>query len=124
MLSQLVTLGVAVKTEKDIKAIEYTNMRVRKYHADFELPNGIIIETKGWWKSADRQKHLCVKYQHPEKDIRFVFSNSRAKISSKSNTTYAMFCQKNGFKYADKLVPQSWIDEKSARTSKPSVTES
>lgn len=54
---------------------------------------------------------LDVKRQHPEYDFRFVFNNSRAKISKVSNTTYGRWCEKNGFKYADKLVPQEWIDE-------------
>jgi hypothetical protein len=98
--------------EKDIDAIPYTQSKDRKYHPDFRLPNGIIIEAKGWFKSSDRQKHLCIKYQHPALDIRFVFSNSKNKIGKKSSTTYAMWCERNGFKYADKVVPAAWIKEK------------
>ena len=33
----------------------------------------IIIETKGRFVTADRQKMLLVKEQHPDLDIRFVF---------------------------------------------------
>jgi len=51
-----------------------------------------------------------VKEQHPEKDIRFVFSNSRSRISKKSSTTYAMWCEKYGFKYADKHIPLEWLN--------------
>lgn len=103
--------GVDFDEEKDIEAIPYTQSKDRKYHPDFRLPNGIIIEGKGWFKSSDRQKHLCIKFQHPELDIRFVFSNPNNKIGKKSNTTYAMWCEKNGFKYAKGTVPQEWINE-------------
>ncbi len=34
--------------------------------------------------TADRQKHLLVRDQHPELDIRFVFSRSAAKINKAS----------------------------------------
>jgi hypothetical protein len=86
--------------------------RTSKYTPDFNLPNGLIIETKGRFVTADRQKHLLVKKQHPELDIRFVFSNSNARISKQSKTTYAMWCEKHGFKYADKTIPTAWIAEK------------
>lgn len=80
------------------------------YTPDFQLPNGIIIETKGRFLVADRKKHLYVKEQHPELDIRFVFSNPKAKISKTSKTTYADWCDKYGFKYAAKLIPEEWIN--------------
>jgi hypothetical protein len=99
------------KGEKQIDPIPYTQSKDRKYHPDFQLENGIIIEAKGWFKSSDRQKHLCIKYQHPHLDIRFVFSNPNNKIGKKSNTTYAMWCEKNNFKYAKGVVPQAWIEE-------------
>lgn len=89
-----------------------------RYTPDFVLTNGVIVETKGRFVTADRQKHLAIKAAHPDLDIRFVFSNPAAKIGKKSKTTYAMWCDKYGFQYATKLVPQAWIDErvKSPRT--------
>lgn len=83
----------------------------RRYTPDFILPNGIIIESKGRFVTADRQKHLFIKADHPALDIRFVFSNSRSKIGKLSETTYAMWCQKNGFLYADKWIPPAWLAE-------------
>ncbi|MBZ5882545.1 endonuclease I, partial [Escherichia coli] len=59
----------------------------------------------------DRQKHLLINAQHPELDIRFVFSNPKARISKTSQTTYADWCERHGFKYAAKVIPQEWIDE-------------
>ncbi len=107
---QLRNLGVEVKFEQ--RKVKYTKpARVATYTPDFELPNGVIIETKGRFVTADRQKHLLVKAQHPELDIRFVFSNSKAKISKSSATTYADWCHKHEFKFADKKIPLDWIKE-------------
>lgn len=78
------------------------------YTPDFVLANGIIVETKGKFELSDRKKHLLVKAQHPDLDIRFVFSNSRQKISKTSKTTYGAWCEKNGFVYADKFIPLTW----------------
>jgi hypothetical protein len=75
------------------------------------LSNGIVIETKGRFLLADRQKHILVKKHNPTLDIRFVFSNSNARISKTSTTTYAQWCKKNGFQYADKMIPKEWLDE-------------
>jgi len=92
--------------------IEYIRpARKAKYTPDFILPNGIIIETKGRFVTADRQKHLMIKEQRPDLDIRFVFSNSRQRISKQSKTTYGMWCEKHGFPYADKHVPDEWLNE-------------
>jgi hypothetical protein len=86
--------------------------REATYNPDFVLSNGIIVETKGLWEVADRQKHLLIREQHPELDIRLVFSSSKSKLYSGSKTTYGMWCEKHGILYADKLVPLVWLKEK------------
>ena len=83
----------------------------RTYTPDFVLPNGIIIEAKGRFTVADRQKHLYVKDCCPDLDIRFVFQNPCAKIRKGSKTSYAMWCDKHKFKYAKGLVPLDWTKE-------------
>lgn len=80
-----------------------------KYTPDFKLPNGIFIETKGRFVLADQQKHLLIKQQYPELDIRFVFQNSKAKLRKGSKTTYADWCIKHGFLYTDKTIPTDWL---------------
>lgn len=80
------------------------------YNPDFKLPNGIFVETKGRFVPADRKKHLLIKEQHPELDIRFVFTSSKNKISKNSKTSYADWCDKNGFLYADKFIPEEWFN--------------
>jgi len=79
------------------------------YTPDFKLPNGIYIETKGRFVLEDRKKHLLIRQQHPNIDIRFVFQNSKGKIRKGSKTTYADWCTKHGFLYADKIIPQDWL---------------
>ena len=79
------------------------------YTPDFRLPNGIFIETKGRFVLADRQKHILIKQQNPDLDIRFVFQNSRNKIRKGSKTTYADWCNKHGFLFADKDIPAEWF---------------
>lgn len=54
--------------------IDYTSAPVQHHYTpDFVLGNGIIVETKGLFSVADRQKHLLIQKQHPGLDIRFVF---------------------------------------------------
>tara|TARA_R110000782_G_scaffold227152_2_gene313907 strand:+ start:356 stop:748 length:393 start_codon:yes stop_codon:yes gene_type:complete len=106
---QLKSLNVPFKYEEF--KIQYEVNEIRTYTPDFELPNGIIIESKGRFVAADRKKHLTVKRQYPKLDIRFVFSNSKAKINKGSKTSYAEWCQRHGYLYADKLIPEQWIKE-------------
>ena len=98
-----------VKFSYESTRISYEINEVRKYTPDFILGNGIIVETKGRFVVADRKKHLLIKSQHPDLDIRFVFTNSKAKINKGSKTTYGMWCEKHGFQYADKLIPEEWF---------------
>ena len=92
-----------------------------KYTPDWILPNGIIVESKGRHLTEDRQKMILIKKQHPDLDIRFVYSNSKTKISKRSKTTYADWSLKNGFPYADRLIPDSWLKEAPNRKSTEAV---
>lgn len=89
--------------------------RVAKYTPDFYLTTRtgklIIVETKGRFTTENRQRMILVKAEHPDLDIRLVFSNSRTKISKQSKTTYAMWCERHGFPYAAKVVPEEWLNE-------------
>jgi len=107
----LTTQGIPFEYEQLV--INYIQpSKARKYTPDFVLlENDIIIESKGRFMTADRQKHLMIKEQYPELDIRFVFSNSKARLSKISQTTYGDWCSKHGFLYADKEIPVSWLNE-------------
>ena len=96
---------------EDLK-IEWKDLRYRTYTPDFILDNGIIVETKGIFDNEDRRKHLAVREQHPELDIRLVFSNAKAKLYKGSKTTYAMWCEKNNFLYSHRVIPPDWLEER------------
>ena len=97
----------------EIKKIPFVQpAKNRNYTPDFWLPNGIIVETKGVFTVQDRQKHLLIKEQYPDLDLRFVFSNSKNKLRKGSKTTYADWCNKYDFIFADQLIPEEWINEK------------
>jgi len=98
-----------VSFEYETLKIKWTLLDNKTYTPDFILPNGIIIESKGRFVAADRKKHLRVKEQHPDLDIRFVFSNSRTKLNKGAKSTYGDWCDKYGFTYADKRIPDEWL---------------
>ena len=99
--------------EYETVRIEWLDVRKRKYTPDFVLlDNGIIVETKGRFKADDRRKHLEIQKQHPNLDIRFVFSNSRSKLYKGAKSSYADWCGKNSFMYADISIPTEWLQEK------------
>lgn len=117
--AELEAIGVSFTYEAE--KISYTKpSRESKYTPDFiisTLPDGslrskpLIVETKGRFLTADRQKHLLIQRQHPDLDIRFVFNNPNAKINKASKTTYAAWCEKHGFLYAKGSVPIEWLEE-------------
>lgn len=84
----------------------------RTYNPDFHLlDNGIIVETKGKLEPKDRAKHILIHLQHPDLDIRFVFQRPFDKITKGSKTTYAMWAEKHGFRWATRITPKDWTDE-------------
>ncbi len=99
-----------INGEYEQHKIQYTvPISYHEYTPDFRLPNGIFVETKGRFVTEDRKKHALIKQQHPDLDIRFVFQNSKSKIRKGSKTTYADWCAKHGFIYADKTIPDTWL---------------
>ena len=114
--------GLEDDIAKDLKDrgvnFEYEKLKVqwqllenKTYTPDFKLPNGIIIESKGRFVQADRKKHLIIQDQHPFLDIRIVFSNSRSKLYKGAKSTYGDWCNKHGFLYADKRIPDEWLTQ-------------
>lgn len=89
---------------------KYDYVTKSKYTPDFFLPNGVILEAKGFFKPSDRRKMLAVKEQNPELDIRFVFQRNNT-LSKNSKTTYGAWCEKHGFPYCIfPNIPQDWLE--------------
>jgi hypothetical protein len=103
--------GVPFDYEK--RKITYTvPERQATYTPDFViLSNGIIVESKGIFDAEDRKKHLLIKQQHPDLDIRLVFSRANAPIYKGSPTTHAKWADHHGFQWAEKLIPEAWLKE-------------
>lgn len=100
-----------------------------KYKADFRVGN-IVIEYKGRFATGttvrrgnkfftsvgdgakERKKLILVRDQHPELDLRLIFSRPGTKINKGSPTSYAMWADKNGFKWCKRgEIPNQWIED-------------
>ena len=102
----LTTLGVSYKyeSEKLNYTIEHT------YTPDFVLPNYTYLEAKGYRSPADRRKILNVLKANPEIDLRMVFQSPYNKISKKSKTTYAQWCEKHDIPWTHfHDIPLEWL---------------
>lgn len=85
------------------------------YTPDFVLNKTVggkmYVETKGRWVKTDRLKFDLIFEQYPGIDIRFVFQNPNAKLYKGSKTTYAQYCDKKGWRWAKKEIPEEWLKE-------------
>lgn len=113
-----------VAYEYETVTLEYeVPAKKHKYKPDFILANGIIIEAKGRFDAATRQKMSLVIEQNPDKDIRLLFMRDNT-ISKSSKTKYSDWCEARGIKYhvsADGKVPQEWLRERKPSLAKPST---
>ena len=102
----LVELGVDYdyESEKLKYIIEHT------YCPDFILTNGVYLECKGYWDSKDRRKVKQVIKDNPDVDLRMVFQSPYNKISKRSKTTYAQWCDRNKIKWCSyQKIPLDWL---------------
>ena len=94
---------------------QYENRKVfytteHTYTPDFELPNGVILEVKGYWSPEDRAKLLAVKKCNPDLDIRMIFQNPITRLNRTSKICYADWCDKQGIPWASaNLIPPGWF---------------
>lgn len=106
-MSQLESLGV--KFGYETKELPYSINHI--YNPDFILPNGIIIEAKGFFRTdAELAKMRAIKATYPHLDIRFVFMHPD-KLVRRTKATHAEWADKHGFPWADNRIPLEWIEE-------------
>lgn len=99
------------KIDFDYEPIQIPYVLNCNYNPDFYIKIGnFYVETKGILDAADRRKHLAVRDQHPEIDIRFVFMAADKKMSG-SKTTHAAWATQKRFKFAEGKMPQEWLEE-------------
>ncbi len=81
------------------------------YTPDFVLPNGIVIEVKGFLLMDARKTLILVREQHPDIDIRMVLNRAGARVQGLKTLNLAQWCDKFGFPWAVKLIPEEWRNE-------------
>ena len=97
-----------ISYEYESSKVSYTIQH--HYIPDFVLPNHVHLETKGYWDANDRRKVLAVKRDNPDLDLRMVFQAPYNKISKKSKTTYAMWCEKHAIPWTSfHNIPLEWL---------------
>lgn len=107
--SALERAGITVEYEPKASRLRYTT--AHEYTPDFRLPNGVLIEVKGYFPAPDRAKLLAVWKANPVADIRLVFQRPSVPIYKGSKTTYAAWADKHGFPWATGGVPPEWAAE-------------
>ena len=97
-----------VNYEYETEKVPYTIPHL--YTPDFILPNGVVLECKGYWDADDRRKIKAVKQQHPELDLRMVFQAPFNTISKKSKTTYSKWCERHDIPWTSfHNIPIDWV---------------
>ena len=106
--SSLKKEGVPYTYEDDVIRFVQPEKK-RRYTPDFFLSNGVILEVKGRFTVADRNKHQWIKEQFPDLDLRFVFQQPFSKLYKGSKSTYASWADKQGIPWCKGPdIPQSW----------------
>lgn len=108
---QVAELLTSLKIEYGYEPDKFNYVIEATYTPDFKVGD-IYLETKGFFKPADRRKMLAVKKCNPDLDVRLVFQAPYNKISKNSKTTYAAWAEKNGFQWCPYYdIPLDWLNE-------------
>lgn len=124
VMEQLIKEGITYEYESMASRIRYTvPISEHIYTPDFVITTRsgkqLYLESKGIWDYQDRYKHLLIKQQYPELDIRFVFQRAKQRIRKGSKTTYRDICEGRGrgifkgvtWQYSDGgKLPEEWFE--------------
>ncbi len=101
------------------RAFEYERERLpytvpHVYVPDITLPNGVMIEIKGYLDVIDRRKLLRVKEAHPDLDLRLLFQDCEKQIGrTYRSATYREWAIRHGFAWAQgPEIPLEWFSER------------
>ena len=93
------------ETERFVYTVE------RSYVPDFIFRDKrLLVEAKGYFTPEDRSKILKALPAIREAgwELRFVFQRAQNKLNKRSKTTYAAWCDKHGFIWAEGMIPKDW----------------
>ena len=83
----------------------------RSYTPDFILPNGVIIEAKGYWDAESRRKMALVVEQNPHLKLKMLLQRDNT-ISKKSKTKYSDWAKARGIECVvspQGIIPEEWL---------------
>jgi hypothetical protein len=87
----------------------------RKYTPDFKVMRRdgsfFFVEYKGYLRPEDKTKMVAVRKQYPDLDIRFIFQRANKPSYKGAKTTYADWAEKNGYLWAEGIIPEEWLNE-------------
>jgi hypothetical protein len=70
-----------------------------------------FVEYKGYLRPEDKTKMVAVRKQYPDLDIRFIFQRANKPSYKGAKTTYADWAEKNGYLWAEGIIPEEWLNE-------------
>lgn len=82
-----------------------------QYKPDFQLPNGVLVEAKGYLDAGTCRKMLSVKASNPDLDIRFVFQRANGKRNKRAKLTNWEWAERHGFPWSEGTIPLEWFRE-------------
>jgi hypothetical protein len=87
----------------------------RMYTPDYKVRRRdgsyFFVEFKGYLRPSDKTKMAAIRKQYPDLDIRFVFMNAKKPSYKGAKTTYGDWATKNGYLWAEKTIPEEWLNE-------------
>jgi len=109
------------KIKAEYEAERFSYVKSHFYVPDWKIKENGFMETKAKFTSSDRSKTLSVLKVCPDIKIIMVFANAYNKLSKKSKTTYADWCDQHNIpwlhlgaryvkgKYFFDKNPEGWI---------------
>jgi hypothetical protein len=103
----------SIAFEYEPEKLPYTVQR--NYIPDLRIGE-MYVEVKGYFRQEAQRKMRNVREQHPEKDIRFLFQRLDSPVQGAkkrkdgSKMTCAEWAERHGFLYAEKEIPDEWIN--------------
>lgn len=109
LIAQLRLEGVPFDYETET----FVYNKPHKYKPDLVFyEQRLLVEAKGYFTAADRAKSLLVRpvLEAEGWELRFVFERAENFLNKNSNTTYADWCDRHEFVWAQGRVPLEWLE--------------
>lgn len=102
---ELSNMGLEFEYETD----KFPYMIPKKYTPDFKVGE-LYIEVKGFWAPDERTKLKYVLLQNPDIKLVVALQTPHRKITKKSPTSYAQWCEKHSIPWCPCPPPKEFIE--------------